>query len=362
MEAINALIKKYAGAGYIYDIQLVPYCPVRYAINSDGNIQLTNSMKFDYITTGVSSNIVGVIMYARDNSFSFNILKYMPVSNKKQEAMTDFVRLVSPNYNGQFEFSPAKNDGVDYINVDVTYKPYSPYIHLAPNFKGLYGSDYNDARGLICGGDFSIAQATDSWETYQLQNKNYQNSFDRQIQTLDLNNKFKFISDIFGASSGAVSSITSGAVSGLMTSGNPAGAVAGAAVSGGASIVGGVLDIAMNRKLRTDARDLTIDQFGYSLQNIQALPYALTRVEALNANNKIFPFLERYTCTDTEKAALASKLLYDGMTVMRVGTVAEYIHDTPSYIKGRLIRLEGLSYDYAMVRAISDELFQGVYI
>ena len=52
-------------------------------------------------------------------------------------------------------------------------QPYQPYIHLNPNFGSLYGEDFNDARGLILGGDFSIATLSNEWKNYETQNKNY---------------------------------------------------------------------------------------------------------------------------------------------------------------------------------------------
>ena len=76
----------------------------------------------------------------------------------------------------------AKNGGVSFFNIDCTYKPYNPYIHVNPNFGRLYGGDFDDSRGLIVGGDFSLPQTTSAWESYQLSNKNFQASFDRQIR------------------------------------------------------------------------------------------------------------------------------------------------------------------------------------
>jgi hypothetical protein len=76
-------------------------------------------------------------------------------------------RLVSPNYSGQFEFNLSKmfTNTVSF-NVDYTYKPFNPYIHINPVFSGLYGNDWDDARGLICGGDFSLAVVNDAWTQY----------------------------------------------------------------------------------------------------------------------------------------------------------------------------------------------------
>jgi hypothetical protein len=81
-----------------------------------------------------------------------NALKYK-LSNE-----LDVYRLCSPNYNGLFEWSNVKNDRTDKFNIDCTLRPYNPYIHVTPVFKtsGLYGQDFDDQRGLICQGDFSI--------------------------------------------------------------------------------------------------------------------------------------------------------------------------------------------------------------
>ena len=58
------------------------------------------------------------------------------------------------------------------------------------------------------------------------------------------------------------------------------------------------------------------------------------------------------------------------MTVMRIGTMNEFISNSWSYndieskgyIKGKLIRLETIEDDYHIVNAISGELNKGVYI
>ena len=96
------------------------------------------------------------------------IAKDYSVLNPGNDAMTrklanecDLLRLVSQNYSAIFEFSPAKSGGVDGFIADCTYKPWSPYIHIMPKLKGLYGDNFvsiDDARGLICGGDMSLPQ------------------------------------------------------------------------------------------------------------------------------------------------------------------------------------------------------------
>lgn len=350
----------YSGANVLYDLQLLPYCPFQSILDTN-SLDLGNDSRLFSLIKNEGGINKSVIINCLENTFSFNIDYEINVENKKVENLTNTYRLCSPNFNGNFEFNPAKNNGINYFNVDCEYKPYSPYIHLNPNFKELYGSDFNDARGLICGGDFSLTQISDSWNTYQIQNKNFQEMFDRQIQNMEVNNSVQKEKEIWGAVSGAVQGTVSGAVAGGMM-GGPWGAVAGAVVGGASSIAGGIRDVQLNQKLRNEALDYTKDQFGYQLGNIKALPDNLTKVSSFNPNNKIFPMLEFYTCTDAEKRALENKLKYNGMTVMRIGTIAEFIKTEITYIKGKLIRLEGISDDFHIVNEISNEIFKGVFI
>lgn len=357
-----ALIEKYSGAGVLYDVQLLPYCPMQGIISSENAIDLKNDAKlYSLIQSSDGTTNYGVIINCTENTFSLNIPLSITTNDKKIENLTDMHRLCSPNMNGAFEFSVAKNDGIDYINVDCEYRPYTPYIHLNPNFKGLYGQDFNGARGLICAGDFGLTQITDAWQTYQIQNKNYENIFNRQIQNMQVNNAVQKEKEIWSAAAGAISAGTSGAVAGGMIRG-PIGAVVGGLVSGGISAAAGARDIALSQRLRDEAIDYTKDQYGYQLGNIMALPDSITKVSSFNPNNKIFPFIEYYTCTDVEKEALRNKLKYNGMTVMRIGNIREFLQSEPSYIKGKLIRLEDISDEYHIVNEIANEIYKGVFI
>lgn len=357
------------GADNIYDVQLLPYCPVPglLGVNSSGNpyIDVSNMTKTQIF--GPNQQTVGFMLWPNVSSFTntvytvkdlsettHNIGTVTAITDPKIQSQCDIYRLTSPNYNGQFEINIAKNNGIQSFDIDCTYKPYSPYIHVVPNFNNLYGSDFNDARGLICGGDFSLPQITSTWANYQLQNKNYQNSFDRQIENMNVNKKYGHIQDIVGAVTGAASA----GIGTVAETGSAGLGVAAGVVSLGA----GIADVGINQTLRNEAIDYTKDQFGYSLGNIQALPYGLSKVSAYNVNNKIFPILEYYTCTDIEKEALKNKILYNGMTVMRIGTIADFIKNYTTYIKGKVIRLEDLQDDYHMANTIASEINKGVFI
>lgn len=363
-----------------YDIQLLPYCPIPSIANQYAHIDLTNlELNKDYcLITATHDNqttIRNVCIFPTKSTFTRNLYEYwdrpsntiksysIKINNKKIQSLTEFCRICSPNYNGQFEFSPAKNDGVDYFNIDCTYKPFSPYIHISPNFKGLYGSDFDDARGLICGGDFSLPRTSDKWQEYQIQNKNYQNSFNRQIENMEISQKYARTSEIVNAIAGGAAGTISGGTTGALIGGG-VGAGIGAVVGGAVSTAGAIADININDKLRNEAIDYTKDMFGYSLENIQALPYSLSRVSSFNANNKIFPILEFYSASDEEKEALKNKIKYNGMTVMRFGKIQNYnnLNYDLNYIKGRLVLHSGHGIDAHTANEIVNEVYKGFYI
>ena len=264
--------------------------------------------------------------------------------NVKVKSQTELVRLVSPNYASFFDINVQYNKGINYFNIDCFYKPYQPYIHVNPDFNGLYGKDFDDVRGLICGGDFSIALTNDAWSTYQL------------------NNRVQKINDVASAIAGTFQGATSGAMTGAVAGGGPVGAIAGGAVGALASAVGGAADVQNNEILRNEAMSNQRDQFGYQLKNIQALPQGLMKTSSLNNNNKLYPFLEHYTSTAEEKHALENKITYNGMTIMRVGTPSEFIQEeNGTYLKGRLIRTT-VKDDSHLISQINAELNQGVYL
>ena len=379
IQAANALAKKYAGAGEIYDVQILPFCPVLDILTENG-ISTSSDRTFDVITykeTNDSEPLTkGYIFYPDKCSFTLEIkFDNFKLENLKMSNETDMMRLVSPNFNGQFEFNPARNNGVDLFNVDCTYMPHTPYIHINPDFNGLYGEDYDDARGLICNGDFSLPLLLDQWNTYQLQNKNYQNVFNREIESLELHQRHERINQLFSFGTKAVSGGISGSMTGASMGavagpyGAIAGGIAGGIIGTAASSVGGIIDYSMSERLRNDAIDYRRDMFGYQLQNIQALPNSISKTTPFTYNNKIFPILEYYTCKDEEKNAVANKIAFNSMTVMAIGKLRDYIGNewsynditSKGYIKGSLIRLENISEEFNVLNEISNEIYKGVY-
>ena len=349
----------------LYDLQILPYCPIsnwRGNANVAGIFSVNKTENVDYTTLLDSNNkVVGVCSWC-DVSSKEQFLKYpIEIMDYKVENECDMYRLCSPNYASAFEFNPAKNDGVEGYNVRYTYKPYQPFINVAPKFNRLYGKDFKDNRGLILSGDFSLPIVKDAWINYELNNKNYLVAFDRQIENLESNYSWQRKMGIANAITGTIQGGVSGSMSGALVGGG-VGAVVGGVLGTGASMVGGIMDVSMQQALHNEAIDYTKDNFGYQLQNIQALPNTLNKVSSIISVSKLFPFLEYYTCTNEEKEALENKLKYNGMTVGRIGKIIDYLQqDTQTYVQGQLIRLEG-KFDTHIANEIANEFKKGWYI
>lgn len=368
--AIAQSIALEMGSQNIYDLQLLPYCPLPGFTKTETGITVKASR---YL-----SNLVGTqtspysyyqcLFWCQQSHGTKNIvIDDMPsYTNRKIANQCDMYRLVAPNYQGQFEFNLAQNDTptLPLFNVDYTYMPYNPYIHVNPYFSGLFGDDYNDARGLICGGDYSIAYLSDAWKSYQINNKNYQNIFDRQIQNMSTNYKINSSQKMWESGLG---SIGTGIAAGL-TIGGPMGALVGAGV-GAVSALGGAADMQYDYDRYAEQKHYATDIHNYQLDNIKAMPYSLAKSTVINENNKEVPILETYTCTEDEKEAVANEIRFSGMTLGVIGKPSKYIKNNWSYgtltdlgyMEANVIRIEGVNDDSYTLNAISEELNKGVY-
>lgn len=358
-----------------YDVQLLPYCPLT-ALASGGMVDLTEDntltedKDFNYIT--YSGNKRGLILYPKEINFEATLyigsigggIILRSHLTKKESSNLELFRLVSPNFQGAFDFNLGKNGNIcGGFRAQCTYKPFTPFIRISPIFTDLYGSAYLDNRGLICGGDFSLTIINSEWVNYQLNNKNYQNIFNREIQNMDFTYSIEKRNQIITGITGIVAGIGAGAAAGAMV-GGPWGAVAGAVVGGVASTVGMAIDTYTMEMQYKENRDLAMDKFNYQLGNIKALPYTLTKVGNFDYISAIWPFIERYDCTSKELEAFQNKIKYESMTVQRIDTIAYFYHkyDELKYFKGELIRNEKIAGDNYIFSTIYYELLKGVYL
>lgn len=374
LACVNALAET-LGQANVIDVQLLPYMPdfqdwICYYGTSETpylwRVNVRNKTKNeDFIEIMTNGNdVVGAILFPRYSNFSFTLDYYLNHEDEmKVESQCNFYRLCSPNYNGLFEFNLAKNGGVStYFEVDCTYKPFNPFIRITPQFSSLYGMNYKDGRGLICGGDYSLPYLSSAWADYENNNKNFANIFARDIQNLDVSQRQERFKEPFELGAGVLTAGIGGAVAG--SKGGAAGAIAGAVVGTAAGGAGAYLDSMLAAERRRETKDYMIDRFNMSLANVKAIPDSLVKNSAFTIINKIFPFVEYYSCTEKEKEALRRKIQYDGMTVGRIGYIVDFMggNGFQSYFKGTLIRAEGLEEDNHYINALYEELAKGVYI
>lgn len=350
------IINRYNGAGWAYDLQIVPYMPATYDTTNITNLEKT------YCYNSESSAVRQAVAF-KINQASFSLQYSLELdtinTDNKISNETQLYRFVSPGGVGEYDFSPSMNGGLTAYEVDCTLIPYNPYIKVNPVFSGLYGSDFNDYRGLILGGDFSMPILNDAWTTYTLNNKNYQAIFDRQIQTQEVSNTIDTTNNIVNALTGALSAAGTGALLGSMIPG--LGTVAGAVIGGASSLVAGAVDVGTSLWENSESIQSQTDIFNMQLANIQAQAQSMTRSTAYNINNKYFPYVEYYTCTDEELAALEKKIEYQGYALNGVaGVVEDYLHPTQtSFFKGDLLEID-INDDAHTAHAIANELKGGV--
>lgn len=356
-----------------FDIQLLPYCPVpiapRIGIHRETYYvcelsDLTEHVDYDFIKDG-DDNPISFIYWFGNNNFNVNLDYKFEVQNRKIESQTDFIRICSPNGQGVFEMNVAKNNGLNGLKANCTYKPFTPFIQVIPNFDDqIYGYNVDkDYRGLICGGDFSLSRLDDKWVNYELNNKNFQNIFARDMESLELRQSQEKIKSTLAIPGAVVGGGVSGAALGAKA--GPYGAIAGAVVGVGIGALTAGMNYDMQEALRQDAKDYAMDKYNYSLGNIQAMPETIAKLSAFNVASKIVPYIEEYTCTEQEREALENKIKYNSMVVERIGTLSEFRNQSfPKYFQGQFIMNadNNLHCDSHTMATIYDELAKGLYL
>lgn len=310
-----------------------------------------------------------ILFFLDKSSFSFSQIKnnikgakhYTDIYTKKQDVQTLKYRFCSPSFNSIFEFNPALNDGYNGFSVYATLKPYSPYFRIVPQFNGLYGKNFNgEQRGLVMTGDFSITQVTDAYTNYVNSNKNFQNIFDRSIENLEFTNEQELEKQRWNIGTAWLSGIGS-SLSALPYAG-AAGTIGAGISTAVGSTVGAVMDYNRTQDLMNETLDYKNDLFNYNIGNIKAQPYTLGKLSGYSVDNKYFPVLEIYDCTDTEKEAFKNKVTYNGMSINRIGKLIDFLDSSDlHYYKAKLIRTPDTEEDTGYWASLVNEVNSGFY-
>lgn len=380
-------VKANALAGYfaslpqnvVYDIQLLPFSPIndKYMVTMQNGI---GRVRTDLMTPSVDLNqntetSTGYldVFYIREAQCYHRLRcelregasPYFITRKKggyKRVALCDMWRLNSPNMASTFEFNAAEMDGWGSFYAEMEFKPATPYVQVYMDFNRLYGTRFQDMRGLICSGEFSLSRTSSEWNEYVLRNKNYQLQFNREIDNLSLTQSVERKQQIANAVIGGLSSTVQAGVSAGMATGNPIVGVAAGAVMAGANVAGAALDVKWSEQLRQEAQNFKKDMFNLSMENIRAVPATLTNVSPRNPRNNGFVTLEYYTCSEEEVDTLLDYIRWYGMSVEAVGHVQDWIeYGVETFVTASILRYDGRE-DSHYVNALNEELERGFYI
>lgn len=304
----NAISKSLGTVG-LYDIQLLPYCPITGLKAVEGIIDYTNYPYYNIIESATKETKYSIIFWCTKSQFNKTLSYEINILNPKIESELDLYRFCSPNGSNSFDFNAAQNGGLKYIQVSCAYQPYNPYIHIKPVFNQLYGSNYDDTRGLICGGDYSLPQLTSTWADYQLSHKASLSAFHSDVTS-------------YTSSYG----------------------------------------IEAQKQYMTSLGTTLLSNDQYNIGNMIAAPSGIAQTSSIAPDQTVFPYIEYYTCTPEERDAFEAYINYRSMSVERIGYLRDYIKSTPHYITGYFIQLLGINDDTGLLAEINKELRKGVYL
>lgn len=334
-----------------FDIQIVPFNPMPDSIMADGSINWLNYDSNEIKDS--NNNVVGHYIMCSSADLKFTLekdeLKLKP-EDYKVDYNTKQYRLCSPNQETAFDFSPAMNDGIDTWEITCNYRPYASYIKIQPTWNWLYGnSKYNeltDFRGLVYNSTLCVTQLSDAWANYVSNNKNYQQLFDNQINTLTKQQSIEVnaMEDTLG-----LRSFTGMPISSILRT------------------IGGMKDIEMTKELNNLALQKINTDFKYQMDNIKSMPHTIKKLTNINGDTRVFPYIEIYSCSSVEEESFNYKMRYTGYTIMTTGYIWEYLKSNEeTFIQADLIRLDlsrsEESADNHMAIEIANELGKGVYL
>ena len=350
MQLASALSAYYGSS--VYDVQLLPYCPVQDLINStiSGGMSVkstTSGVNYKYDTTSKT-----IVFYCDTINTKFSKGKNISPQMEKIQSICNKYKLVAPNYSSEYEIPVFENGGIYHWNVTQTLIPYSPWIQIVPVFNNFNGTNLNDSKGLIVGGSLSITQTSSSWAEYIRSNSNYSQIFESQMAYQEYQQKNSMISSALSAGSTA---LTTGITSGIMTGNVGVGAAAGF-VSGAA----GIADLFTQKEMNQKANEYKREQYNLQLGNIKSTPATISKVTSINSNFAVWPYIETDSCTDAEREIVRSYLKNYGMTINQVGQLENFMNKD-YYCSADIILADDIKGDANYKNQIKSEVSQGFF-
>lgn len=353
------LITKYAGDNAkLIDIQVIPFSPIDGYSNSWNETTKVFNLNTSSVkeTISLNGNIIPIfeVSYA---SYGKKIPMEILVDDYKISQKRKYI-LTSPSGAGTYDFSLSKNSGLEGFLIDVDLRPYSSFHRIQPIFKGMYGANFTDTRGLIWQEDTSLTQISSAWETYKRQNINYLKSFNADIDFRRSNQALQHEANWgnFGFDAGkriieagvtattfAAETVANDAWFGVK--GGAAGAVGAGAIMGGALAMEGMeagqvaYNNHMESKMLNNEIDYTRQQFNYQLGSIRAIPENVEKVSGIFQTNMYVPYLQVFEPTSDEISYYTNYLDTYGVNV---GTMVDLKSREFDFLQGTVIKYGGV--------------------
>lgn len=306
--------------GRIVDIQ---YLPFSLAENANENFKF-------------GSHVMTAEFVDNDDFIYTTNLEDLKNINKE----TDSVVIVSPSRKSQFKFSPYNNNGNMEFDTKITIKPYQSIIYVRPSTKGLLLFDWDDKDCLIIQEDFSLTAITSQWANYVYNNRNYQNTFNLQLQTKEYEREWErriereqAKSDNWTARN--ISSQKAQSYTGnLPIISNIAGAI-GTAWQDSQYMQAAQLDREYNEALYQKGIEVSKQMFEYQLDNVKAQPLIPNNLTSIDVKLLDGIYLEFYSTNETEIESIQMFYQNNGNRIDNYGTFENY---WGGFIRGKIIR------------------------
>lgn len=301
----------------------------------------------------------------RKRDHSYNVPFTYNFDNEFVDKECKFVRIKSASGASYMDLTPYLNDGLTGFTMDLSVKPFGSTIYVQPIFKGLNVQNYRDKRGLVIQEDFSITQIDDKWVNYKYNNQNYLNSFNRQIQSQELNNFYSREADRLALERAddeakRLARETTAGEWGMFDK----------LLLGIPSMIGGYesqvrgrynqavqLDTEMNEALRVDNITLAKTVFNHNMANIKAVAPVISKIDTFDIMFLYSIIIEFYDCTDQEKEYVINYYQHNGAVIGTLGVFADY---WGLVVSGRLILSDDF-FTQAEFKEINKRLEGGIY-
>ena len=327
--------------GRILDIQ---YLPFTVATETNNNILINNTP------------MTAQFLELDDFQYDINLTDLTNINKE-----TDTIKIVSPSRASQYLFKPYDNDGNMEFAAKITIKPYTSTIYVRPSTKGLLMQDWDDKDCLIIQEDMSLTNVTSEWTNYVYNNRNYLNSFERQIQGREYERGWErrveeanMAADDWTARN--ISAQKAQTYTGSIPLVSDIAAAIGTAWADDAYMKAAQIDREYNEAMYREGVSLSRDLFEYQLENIKSQPLIPSRITTIDCKFLDGIYLEFYSTNPTELAAIAKYYEYNGNRIDDYGSFADY---WGNFVRGKLIK--AVNYTQPEVNELNRRLEMGIF-